>query len=97
MIHSAAAPNTAGGATGESFPNILAGCIPQARWSNRFTNQPPESSPRPVSQLEELLKDCKFLDLIERPGLWQTGLPGVVLSGKPPDLRKSVSLDKLFV
>src|SRR6516164_2306899 len=46
MIHSAAAPNTAGGATGESFPNILAGCIPQARWSNRFTNQPPESSPR---------------------------------------------------
>ena len=50
-----------------------------------------------VSQLEELLKDCKFLDLIERPGLWQTGLPGVVLSGKPPDLRKSVSLDKLFV
>ena len=28
-----------------------------------------------VSQLEALLKDCKFLDLIERPGLWRTGLP----------------------
>ena len=31
-----------------------------------------------VSQLEELLKDCQFLDLIERPGLWRTGLPWVV-------------------
>ena len=38
-----------------------------------------------VSQLEELLKDCKFLDLIERPGLWRTGLPWVVLPGKPPE------------
>jgi hypothetical protein len=45
-----------------------------------------------VSQLEEVLKDCKFLDLIERPGLWQTGQPWVVLPGKPPDLRKAVAL-----
>ena len=38
-----------------------------------------------VSQLEELLKDCRFLDLIERPGLWRTGLPWLVLPGKPPE------------
>ena len=38
-----------------------------------------------VSQLEELLKDCKFLDLIERPGLWRAGLPWVVVPGKPPE------------
>ena len=38
-----------------------------------------------VSQLEELLKDCKFLDLIERPGLWRAGLPWVVVPGKVPE------------
>ena len=38
-----------------------------------------------VSQLEELLRDCKFLDLIERPGLWRTGLPWVLSPGKPPE------------
>ena len=38
-----------------------------------------------VSQLEELLKDCKFLDLIERPGLWRTGLPWLVQPGKVPE------------
>jgi hypothetical protein len=38
-----------------------------------------------VSQLEMLLKDCNFLDLIERPGLWRTGLPWVVLPGNPPE------------
>ena len=38
-----------------------------------------------VSQLEELLKDCKFLDLIERPGFWRAGLPWVVVPGKPPE------------
>ena len=38
-----------------------------------------------VSQLEELLKDCKFLDLIERPGLWRAGLPWVVVPGKLPE------------
>ena len=39
-----------------------------------------------VSQLEELLNDCKFLDLIERPGLWRAGLPWVVVPGKPPEV-----------
>ena len=38
-----------------------------------------------VSELETLLKDCNFLDLIERPGLWRTGLPWVVSPGKPPE------------
>ena len=38
-----------------------------------------------VSQLEKLLNDCKFLDLIERPGLWRTGLPWVLSQGKPPE------------
>jgi hypothetical protein len=38
-----------------------------------------------VSQLEMLLKDCKLLDLIERPGLWRSGLPWVVLPGKLPE------------
>ena len=38
-----------------------------------------------VSQLEELLNDCKFLDLIERPGLWRAGLPWVVVPGKLPE------------
>jgi hypothetical protein len=38
-----------------------------------------------VSQLEMLLKDCNFLDLIERPGLWRTGLPWVVTPGMQPE------------
>jgi hypothetical protein len=38
-----------------------------------------------VSQLEMLLKDCNFLDLIERPGLWRTGLQWVVLPGMVPE------------
>ena len=38
-----------------------------------------------VSQLETLLKDCNFLDLIERPGLWRTGLPWVVAPGTAPE------------
>ena len=38
-----------------------------------------------VSQLEMLLKDCNFLDLIERPGLWRTGLQWVVLPGMRPE------------
>ena len=38
-----------------------------------------------VSQLEMLLNDCKFLDLIERPGLWRTGLRWLVLPGKVPE------------
>ena len=38
-----------------------------------------------VSQLEMLLKDCKFLDLIDRPGLWRTGLHWAVLPGAAPE------------
>jgi hypothetical protein len=38
-----------------------------------------------VSQLEMLLNDCKFLDLIERPGLWRSGLRWLVLPGMRPD------------
>jgi len=38
-----------------------------------------------VSQLEMLLKDCNFLDLIERPGLWRTGLRWVVSPGMRPE------------
>ena len=38
-----------------------------------------------VSQLETLLKDCNFLDLIERPGLWRAGLRWVVLPGMRPE------------
>ena len=38
-----------------------------------------------VSQLETLLKECNFLDLIERPGLWRTGLRWMVLPGMVPE------------
>jgi hypothetical protein len=38
-----------------------------------------------VSQLEMLLKDCNFLDLVERPGLWRAGLQWVVLPGMVPE------------
>ena len=38
-----------------------------------------------VSQLEMLLKECSFLDLIERPGLWRNGLPWLVSPGKLPE------------
>lgn len=38
-----------------------------------------------VSQLETLLKECNFLDLIERPGLWRAGLRWVVLPGMVPE------------
>ena len=38
-----------------------------------------------VSQLETLLKDCNFLDLIERPGLWRAGLRWVVMPGIRPE------------
>jgi hypothetical protein len=38
-----------------------------------------------VSQFEVLLKDCKFLDLVDRPGLWRAGLRWVVLPGKLPE------------
>jgi len=38
-----------------------------------------------ISQLETLLKDCNFLQLVERPGLWRTGLPWLVLLGRVPE------------
>ena len=38
-----------------------------------------------VTQLEMLLKDCNFLDLIERPGLWRAGLQWVVIPGMGPE------------
>jgi hypothetical protein len=40
-----------------------------------------------VSQLEQLLRECQFLDLVERPGLWQAGLRWCVEPGKPPEAR----------
>ncbi len=38
-----------------------------------------------VGQLEQLLKECHFLDLVERPGLWRTGLRWCVEPGKRPE------------
>jgi hypothetical protein len=38
-----------------------------------------------VSQFEMLLKDCNLIDLIERPGLWRTGLRWVVSPGVRPE------------
>ena len=38
-----------------------------------------------VSQLEMLLKECNFLDLIERPGLWRSGLRWMVVPGMQPE------------
>jgi hypothetical protein len=38
-----------------------------------------------VTQLEMLLEDCKFLDLIERPALWRAGLQWVVMPGMRPE------------
>ena len=38
-----------------------------------------------VDQLEMLLKDCSFLDLIERPGLWRAGLRWVIAPGMRPE------------
>ena len=40
-----------------------------------------------VRQLEQLLKECQFLDLIERPGLWRAGLSWWVKRGQRPEAR----------
>jgi hypothetical protein len=40
-----------------------------------------------VSQLEQLLRECRFLDLVERPGLWRTGLKWCVEPDKRPEAR----------
>jgi len=39
------------------------------------------------AQLEMLLNECNFLDLVERPGLLRTGLPWVLEPGKAPEAR----------
>ena len=38
-----------------------------------------------AAQLEMLLNECNFLDLVERPGLLRTGLRWVVLPGQLPE------------
>ncbi|HJT01108.1 MAG TPA: hypothetical protein VJ756_18590 [Terriglobales bacterium] len=38
-----------------------------------------------VSHFEQLLRDCRFLDLVERPGLWRAGLSWCVEPGKAPE------------
>jgi hypothetical protein len=40
-----------------------------------------------VSQLEQLLNECHFLDLAERPGLWRGSLNWYVETGKRPEAR----------
>ncbi len=40
-----------------------------------------------VSQLEQLLKECQFLDLVERPALWRTRLSWWVEPGQAPEAR----------
>ena len=40
-----------------------------------------------VSQMEELLTECHFLDLAERPALWHGGLNWYVETGKRPEAR----------
>src|SRR5271165_4805508 len=48
-----------------------------------------------VSQLEMLLKECNLLDLIERPGLWRSGLRWVVLPGMRQSPGRSMRSSKL--
>ena len=38
-----------------------------------------------VAQLETLLNECDLLALVECPGLLRTGLPWVLVSGKPAE------------
>jgi hypothetical protein len=38
-----------------------------------------------VSEFEALLKECSFLDLVERSGLWRSGLAWVLSPGKAPE------------
>ncbi len=38
-----------------------------------------------VSQLDQLLTECRFLDLLEHPGLWQSGLRWCLERGKLPE------------
>jgi hypothetical protein len=40
-----------------------------------------------IAQLEQLLRECGFLALVERPGLWRGGLSWSLEPGKPPEAR----------
>jgi hypothetical protein len=40
-----------------------------------------------VVQLEQLLRECGFLALVERPGLWRGGLVWSLEPGMPPEAR----------
>ena len=40
-----------------------------------------------VEQFEALLKECRFLSLVERPGLLRSGLPWRLETGKTPEVR----------
>jgi hypothetical protein len=40
-----------------------------------------------VSQLDQLLRECRFLDLLEHPALWQSGLRWCLEAGKLPEAR----------
>jgi hypothetical protein len=40
-----------------------------------------------VSQLDQLLRECRFLDLLEHPALWQSGLRWCLEPGKLPEAR----------
>jgi hypothetical protein len=40
-----------------------------------------------VSRLDQLLREYRFLDLLERPALWQSGLRWCLEPGKLPEAR----------
>lgn len=40
-----------------------------------------------TAHLERLLRECSFLTLVERPGLWRGGLNWSLEPGKPPEAR----------
>lgn len=40
-----------------------------------------------TNQLEQLLRECRFLGLVERPWLWRAGLLWSVEPGRPPEVR----------
>ena len=40
-----------------------------------------------TAHLERLLRECSFLTLVERPGLWRGGLSWSLEPGKPPEAR----------
>jgi len=47
-----------------------------------------------INQLEMLLNECNFLDLVERPGLWRSGLRWLVVAREAPrDVRLT---EKIF-